>query len=181
MAQGQVISALVRGYLATSRDRYRTAAESALNILDPKLSPAIAVQYKGGLVYEELPGGKNEKVLNGWIFTLFGLYDYFKCFGSDRAELLFRDSEFALRRQLMDYDTGYWSLYDQSGNMASPFYHQLHILLMKAMSGITGENGYLNMAEVWGAYQESSLFRYRSLVVKSVQKLLETKHLEIVE
>ena len=39
-----------------------------------------------------------------------------------------------LARALPRFDTGYWSLYDLAGNVASPFYHDLHIAQLEALA-----------------------------------------------
>ena len=48
-----------------------------------------------------------------------------------------------LVRNLDRYDLGFWSLYEQSGTrlpmVASPFYHQLHIVQLRIMHRLTGE------------------------------------------
>ncbi|ABF42517.1 hypothetical protein Acid345_3516 [Candidatus Koribacter versatilis Ellin345] len=79
MAQGQAISVLSRAYQVTHDEKYLTAASKALAPLAKKVS-------EGGLTddffgdpnlphYEEYPTVPASYTLNGFMFTLVGLYD----------------------------------------------------------------------------------------------------------
>ncbi len=79
MAQGQAMSLLSRAYRLTRKQQYRSSALRAL----PALRVAVT---KGGLrrcffgncarpFYEEYPTSPPSYVLNGFMFTLIGLYD----------------------------------------------------------------------------------------------------------
>ena len=74
------------------------------------------------------------------------------------------------------FDTGYWSLYEQSGTrlkmLASPFYHRLHIVQLRVMSNLTGDTRFAAVAERWEGYAKSRGNRARALIAKSVFKLL---------
>lgn len=73
-------------------------------------------------------------VLNGWMFALMGVRDYALLTGDatvmSTAERLAAD----LARALPRFDTGYWSLYDLAGDVASPFYHDLHVAQLEALA-----------------------------------------------
>ena len=79
-------------------------------------------------------------------------------------------------RNLFRYDTGYWSLYEQSGTrlkmLASPFYHQLHIVQLRVMARLTGENEFAKVADRWESYTKHRTNRTRALIEKAVFKLL---------
>ncbi len=51
-------------------------------------------------------------VLNGFIFALFGLYDFYKLTHSEVALDLFNEGIETLKANLKRYDLGYWSRYD---------------------------------------------------------------------
>ncbi len=139
MSQGEGISVLVRAYHLTQREEYLEGARRALG---PLLA---AVQQGGtcrvcpeGLVLEEAPQEPHNTILNGWIFALYGLYDYLlaaKARTQDacRVEAALQASLRALVACLPQFNAGFWSYYDTSGNLASPFYHQLHIAQFKAL------------------------------------------------
>jgi heparosan-N-sulfate-glucuronate 5-epimerase len=56
--------------------------------------------------------------------------------------------------------------------IASPFYHALHIVQLKVMHKLTGEEVFQKFADRWSAYQASWLKGRRALVQKAVFKLL---------
>jgi hypothetical protein len=55
--------------------------------------------------------------------------------------------------------------------MASPFYHRLHIVQLRVMAKITGDELFQQYAERWAGYMKSRMNRSRALVYKSVFKL----------
>jgi hypothetical protein len=81
-----------------------------------------------------------------------------------------------LERNLQAYDTGFWSLYEQSGTrlkmLASPFYHRLHIVQLRVMHRLTGSEVFVKVAERWEGYLGSRFNRTRAIVHKGAFKLL---------
>lgn len=72
-------------------------------------------------------------ILNGWILALFGLYDRTLVYDSRDAREALEASMSALLAYLREYDAGFWSFYDTSGTLVSPFYHRLHIAQLEAL------------------------------------------------
>jgi hypothetical protein len=56
--------------------------------------------------------------------------------------------------------------------LASPFYHQLHIVQLRVLSRLVGEARFSGVAERWEGYAQHRSNRIRALVEKSVFKLL---------
>lgn len=83
MGQGEAISVLVRAYMLTQDEKWSASAKKAMDFLMKPVKNEGTVLEIGADVYlEEYPdelGGKRS-VLNGWIFKLFGIYDYLKLF-----------------------------------------------------------------------------------------------------
>ncbi len=73
------------------------------------------------LLYSFAPGAL---VINGFLQSLIGLYDYAHFSGSKRAERLFASGDSEARAALPSYDMGGWSLY-QPGVVDSLDYHEL--------------------------------------------------------
>ena len=69
---------------------------------------------EGFVWYEEYPSLENEPphVLNGFIFALFGLYDYYKATESEEALELFNQGIKTLKEKINLWDMGFWSRYD---------------------------------------------------------------------
>ena len=115
-------------------------------------------------------------ILNGFIWACWGVYDYFLATGEPAAHNLFEQCMGTLEAHLQDYDAGFWSLYEQSDTrmrmLASPFYHQLHIVQLKILYRLTGKEHFLHYARRWEEYARNGMKRRRALVHKSLFKLL---------
>ena len=80
-----------------------------------------------------------------------------------------------LASNLERYDIGFWSLYEQSGTrlrmVASPFYHQLHIVQLRVMHYLTGNEVFRQYAERWQEYAQRRPNRIAAVCYKSAFKL----------
>jgi len=117
MSQGEGISVLARAYQLTQDKRYLQCAQKALEAFKfPITRGGVRYQDEKGFVwYEEYPSPpplEPPHVLNGFIFALFGVYDFYKITGSDEALRLFMDGITTLKVNLWRYDLGFWSRYD---------------------------------------------------------------------
>jgi heparosan-N-sulfate-glucuronate 5-epimerase len=176
LAQGQGISVLVRAHRETGSEHYLQAATQALaSFFTPVAEGGVAfADDRGDLWFEEYVVSPTH-ILNGFMWALWGVYDYFLATLHPHAQELFQRGVQTLARNLDKYDLGFWSLYEQSGTrlpmVASPFYHQLHIVQLRIMHRLTGEEVFAQTAERWEAYSRSSTNRTRALIYKSAFKL----------
>lgn len=135
MTQGEGVSLLVRAGRLTGRSEFLQAAARAHAMFDAEPSErGIIGRHRNLPTLEEYPGSENRTILNGYVFALMGLLDFALATGDERHQALFDLYLNSLRQLLPDFDAGYWSLYDQSGNIASPFYHRLHIAQLSALA-----------------------------------------------
>jgi hypothetical protein len=115
-------------------------------------------------------------ILNGFIWALWGVYDYMLAFNDKEARKLFDQGVDTLKKNLPRYDTGFWSLYELSGTkmrmLASPFYHRLHITQLKVMYKLTEEKIFQDYAFKWAGYSRSFLKRTYALIHKGIFKVL---------
>ena len=173
MAQGEGASLLLRAYVQTGDEKYLEVAQKAIDYMTKSIEKGGTTIYdKDNVVFAEythLP-----IVMNGWIFALWGLYDYVlatKDEGQYR-ELLSKSCE-TLIKYLPQFKTRYWSKYDLAGMIASPFYHNLHIAQMQAMYQLTGKSIFDEYAKRWEEQQSKVLNKGLALFVKAIQKLKE--------
>jgi heparosan-N-sulfate-glucuronate 5-epimerase len=179
LAQGQGISVLVRAdQLANKNDsRYLNAAQQALaSFFKPVTEGGVAfTDEQGDLWFEEYIVSPPTHILNGFIWAAWGIYDYFLATRDQSAQELFARAVRTLTRNLDRYDLGFWSLYEQSGTrlpmVASPFYHQLHVVQLRIMHRLTGEDKFARVADRWESYGRSRSKRTRALCYKSAFKL----------
>ena len=177
LAQGQGISLLVRAHKESGEPRYLDAARQAYaSFQQPIDKGGVAfTDESGDLWFEEYIVFPPTHILNGFIWALWGIYDYFLATRESTAHDLFSRGVRTLLHNLDRYDLGFWSLYEQSGTrlpmVASRFYHQLHIVQLRVMHRLTGEEAFARVADRWENYARSSTKRIRALCYKSAFKL----------
>ena len=114
-------------------------------------------------------------ILNGFIWALWGIYDYYLSTQSDQAKDIYERSLNTLRKNLPLYDNGFWSIYEQSGTkikmIASPFYHSLHIVQLGILYRLTGEDDFLHYSRLWQRYKDNFIYRSRALLHKIFFKI----------
>lgn len=171
MAQGEGISMLLRAAKVTSDTRYIDAAHNAKDFMLIPINEGGTTEYTGDdVIFHEVTDAP--VVLNGWIFSLWGLYDYYKYFGGDTCEILQKTLE-TLKRKLPGFDAKYWSKYDEADHICSPFYHRLHIAQLRAMHDLFGDAIYKEFADKWQCYQNSTWKTMRAFYKKAIQKIFE--------
>lgn len=172
MAQGEATSLLLRVYMNCKNKKYLSSAKKAISFMLLDINEGGTTEYIGGDVFFHEFTHK-AVVLNGWIFSIWGLYDYNIVCGNSDTKSVFRQTVYSLMKHLDDFDNGYWSMYDCEGVITSPFYHNLHIAQMKGMYSITNESIFLERAERWSKYKQSLFNRSISFSKKVYQKLIE--------
>lgn len=177
LSQGQGISCLVRAHKETKSEKYLVAAEKAFSsFLVGVGQGGVTYQDENGFVWlEETIVDPPTHILNGFLWAMWGIYDYYLYTSDQGAKDLFEQGVNTLVTHLPDYDTGFWSLYEQSGTrmhmLASPFYHQLHIVQLLVMNRITGKVIFKEFAEKWEGYRENWFYRSFALIYKILFKL----------
>jgi hypothetical protein len=139
MGQGQAASVLLRAHALTGRAEYLDHAHGALAPLVAEVRDGGVMRViDGQVVLEEYPTERPAAVLNGWMFSLFGVHELGRVAGNERARELFERSAAGLVALLPRYDTGWWSLYSLYDlgrpDLAKPFYQRLHPVLLDALS-----------------------------------------------
>ncbi len=174
MTQGEGISVLARAFLATGEEAYLDGARLALSPLLTEVSDGgTCRRVPEGLVLEEVPLHDPATILNGWIFALYGLYDLSLVDGSLDVAKALEESLDALVAYLPEYDAGFWSYYDTRRNLASPFYHRLHVAQLRALELTFPEcaSVFALSREIFERQLTSRLNRSRALALKVIQKL----------
>jgi len=182
MTQGECISAFVRAWKITRDDAYARGARQALALMCTSVEEGGTAVYEGKKIFlEEAPSNPRVSILNGWIFALFGLYDFWLAFGDKQTYRLFKQSLNTLLVHLGEYDAGYWSYYDVEKRLASPFYHDLHIHQLEALAAVESDPTLTQVLGRWEAYEDSKLNRFRALTVKTLQKLREPGEAVVIQ
>jgi len=156
MAQGQCIQVLARAYQLTGDNNYLELAKKALTAFYVEVENG-GVTLKGdkGWWYEEYAneGGANPRVLNGHIFALEGIHEYYVATNDEEAKYLFDKGILALKAHLPDYDTGAWTYYDTLGTTATEGYHKLHVTQMLHLYHLTNDPVFKQYHGRWKTYR----------------------------
>ncbi len=178
LAQGQGISVLVRAYKETKNEKYLDAAKRAFLSFEKNMDEGGVnfIDDKGNIWFEEVIVSPPTHILNGFIWALWGVYDYYLVTGDEIAEKLFSRGVKTLETDIDEFDMGFWSLYELSGTklkmVASRFYHNLHIVQLEVMYRLTGKDVFRKYADKWENYQKDWWKRNAALGYKAVFKLL---------
>jgi len=131
MAQGQAMSLLWRAYRLRPKAAYRRAAVRALRpFLRPVRGGGVVADFDGVPWYEEYPTTPGSYVLNGYLFSLLGLYDVSPW--SATARRLFARGVASLRARIGRFDRPGGSYY-LPGAPASGYYNRVHVDLLGAI------------------------------------------------
>jgi heparosan-N-sulfate-glucuronate 5-epimerase len=85
------------------------------------------------------PGYLKTYILNGHIFSLIDLWNYYEYTHDGNAAIVFNKGVKYLKDNLWKYDTGKWSYYDQIEDPASNGYQKIHTEQLAKLYNITGE------------------------------------------
>jgi hypothetical protein len=136
MSQGTALQALADAYEASGNKSYLGVARRALPVFGAAPPLGVSVKTPRGrryLLYSFAPGAA---VINGFLQTLIGLYDYAHVSGDRTAARLFAAGDAEARAEVPRYDTGAWSLY-QPGQEDTLDYHTLVTGFLQQLCSIT--------------------------------------------
>lgn len=174
MAQGEATSLLVRAYIKTNNIEYIECGQRAIDLMLKSVNDGGTANYTAqGIVLFEYPG--KACVLNGWIFSAFGIFDILKATGKKEYELAWKQSVLEIKNNLNKFDEKYWSYYSLDGKYASRFYHDLHIELLCALNKLDPDPIYDIYIKRWSRYRNNFLKNARAFSIKAMQKIIEKK------
>lgn len=171
MAQGHGISVLTRAYKHFNDKKYLKSAINALELFKTNSSEGgVRAESFGNVWYEEYPTTPGSFVLNGFLYSLIGLYDLSKLEDSgidddnataeiQEAGKLYSAGIRSLKHLLPLYDTGSGTIYDlrhvalgTAPNLARWDYHAVHVYLLKWIAGIEKDEFLSKTADRWIGY-----------------------------
>jgi heparosan-N-sulfate-glucuronate 5-epimerase len=162
MAQGMASDLLSKLFVKTKDARYRAAALKSLDILSTPVEQG-GVQRKFEATYEwweEYPTRNHPTfVLNGFIYSLIGVYDTSVLLNDLRAKMMYSRGLRSLTRMLNLYDLGSHTSYDllhhsvpgTPPNIARWGYHNTHVTLVSAMN-VMAHGRFKDIEKRWLGY-----------------------------
>jgi hypothetical protein len=124
LSQGTALQVLARAWQRFKEPAYLTAAQQALGIFQTAPPQGVRVKTSAGAMYAEYTYAPDDRILNGFIQSLVGLYDYTSITKDPLGLALFEAGDAEARAIVPLYDTGAWSMYDQFGE-SDLNYHEL--------------------------------------------------------
>lgn len=172
MAQGECISFYLRMYQILGDEKLLNTAIKAFQFLelDVKEGGVKRMDEDGNLWYEEYPSEPPSYVLNGFIYTLFGLYDLYRITGRTDVKEKIDACVKTLVDNLHKFDAGYWSYYDLLKKELVRYYYQknVHVPQLKALYILTKESIFDDYALRW----EKQMTPWNYFLVKLMYRIL---------
>ncbi|HSN61402.1 MAG TPA: D-glucuronyl C5-epimerase family protein [Ferruginibacter sp.] len=155
MTSGRAIEAFTYAYRLTQDEKYLLLAGSLLRgFYQPIEDGGFTYKSDSGWWYEEIADTlmHTPHILDGHIFAITGLHQYWLSTKSDSAAFIFEKGIEALRFKLPSYDDGNgWSFYDGYKNPTSQKYHSIITAQMKQLWEISGDSIFLQYHQKWKA------------------------------
>lgn len=113
LAQGTALTALVRAGLRLRDRTWYDAARQAIGIFRVAPPEGVAQKTAAGTHYLQYSFAPRLHILNGFIQSLNGLFDYAKVLDDEEGRALFAAGRAEAAVELPKYDTGGWSWYSE--------------------------------------------------------------------
>ncbi len=176
MYQGQAISLYLRAYLLTGDQKYFDTVGKIFNSfnIDYEEGGFKRIDKEGNIWFEEYPTEKPSYVLNGFIYSMFGLMDYYRISNRQDVKEVWDNCVKTLENNLQRYDVWYWSVYDQGKKQLVSYYYQknVHIPLMQIMYRLTGKEIFNRYAIKWEKNLNNPFHRFLTKIMYRIQPRL---------
>jgi hypothetical protein len=124
LSQGTALQVLARAWSRFKEPALLSAAQQAIGIFETAPPIGVQVNTAAGSEYAEYTYAPSDRILNGFIQAVVGLYDYTQITKDPLGLKLFEAGDAEARAEVPHYDTGAWSQYDQYSE-SNLNYHEL--------------------------------------------------------
>jgi hypothetical protein len=124
LSQGTAVQAYARAGSRLKEPAFLAAAQQALGIFQVPPRAGVRVNTALGARYAEYSYAPADRILNGFIQALVGLYDYTSITKDPQGLALFQAGDAQARAEVPSFNTGSWSMYDQFSE-STLSYHEL--------------------------------------------------------
>ena len=153
MDQGQALSFYTRYYEVSKEDYYLNQAKKIAAYFDINIENGGFKRFdeNGNIWFEEYPSSKPSFVLNGFIYAIYGLIDFYRVTNDKKIKKTIDQCFITLKESIHLYDSGYWSYYDQLKKELVRYYYQknVHIPQLESMYLLTNEKIFLKYYKKW--------------------------------
>ncbi|MEA2126762.1 MAG: hypothetical protein QOI80_3544 [Solirubrobacteraceae bacterium] len=142
LAQGAGLQALARSASkAGVADLVFPVLHKALKIFQTGTPSGVRVPAGRGIHYAQYSFAPGLRILNGFLESLVGLFDFAQLANDQTAQRLFDQGNRRAEQEVPTYDTGAWSLYDRGTDQheSDLNYHKLVTEFLESLCDRTGE------------------------------------------
>jgi hypothetical protein len=151
MSQATGLEALTRAYEATGNAYYLQVAAQSLPLFSASPPAGVDVRTPLGNRYVQYTFPPQTSIINAFLQTLIGLYDFAHVSGSAEAAQLFQAGNAEAVAEVPQFDTGAWSLY-QPGVEDDLSYHLLVTGFLTELCTLTAQPAYCTTAQHFKTY-----------------------------
>ena len=155
MAQGQILSAFCKYFMISGDSTYLTITEkifnSYLRVMQKNDLWFAGIDGDNYLWLEEYPDKRQpNKTLNGMIFSIYGLYDYYQMTFDLRSLYLLKSAITTIQKYILKFRVeGEQSLYCLTHQMQYTRYHLTHTAQLGYLFLITGDQFFFDMQQLF--------------------------------
>ncbi len=124
ISQGTAVQVFARASQLLADPSLVGTGDAALGAFEQPAPNGVRVDTPAGPFYAIYSFAPDERVINADLQALVGLFDFAQITGDTRASGLFQQGDATAQSVLPSYDTGKWSMYDQS-HESDLSYHNL--------------------------------------------------------
>lgn len=184
IAQGQGLSVLIRAHSLTKNKKYLAPCKKILNSFETdfrKTGGVLELDEQGDPWYLEFPATfRHGRVLNGFLYALLGLWEYYHYTKDGHAKKLFEQGKETAAKNLDRYDLDWglfrWSRYDDQKIFYSGrrYHHKTVLPQLKVLYEITKDKRFLEKYSQWKEWAKRYALwsKILDLPLLSLQKIL---------
>lgn len=158
MSQGLAISLLTRIGKICSRDDCFDLAEKAFKVFQLSIEDGgVQTEFNGSCYFEEYPAYPNTYVLDGFCFSLLGLYDLWKYTKNEEAKRLFDKGVYCLSENLNHWNyRNKWTWYGSHHYLCNSQYNKLNYCLVSIIGKLSNRKELLEKSRGWNPIKLST-------------------------
>lgn len=153
MSLGECLSFYLRMFQITKNEELLKKSHLIFNAYKIPVSEngVSYIDENNNLWFEEYPSTPASCVLNGFIYAIFGVMDYYRVTNNSDAKKKLDECFLTLVNNISIYDAGYWSYYDLQYKELVKYYYQknVHVPQMDAIYKMTNNPIFSYYAKKW--------------------------------
>ncbi len=160
LSQGTGLQSLARAAVKSGRGvEILPRLRKGLTVFETAPPSGVRTKADGGLHYVQYSFAPKLHILNGFIQSLVGLYDFATIAADADAQKLFVEGDVAAKREVPRFDTGSWSLYSRGGpshDESNLNYHQALTDFLTSLCDRTDEAVYCDTVQHFDRYEKEN-------------------------